>query len=112
MKDKIITEIQVSMAHFLSPTQQEELRKVLMYSLRNAEIKEKETADPQKDIENGELLDVFIAAKRIEGCSEKSLKYYDATIQMMFAAVDKPIRETSTDDLRVYLGSAEKLAKH
>ena len=108
MKDKIITEIQANMAHLLNSAQQEELRRVLMHSLRNVEITEKKAADTQESIGNGGLLDVFIAAKRVEGCSEKSLKYYDATIQMMFAAVDKPIREVNTDDLRVYLAEYQR----
>jgi len=108
MKDKLITEVQVKMAHLLNPVQQEELRQVLMNSLRNVEILEKETVINQDIIGNGRLLDVFIAAKRVEGCSEKSLKYYDATIKMMFTAVDKPIREVSTDDLRVYLADYQK----
>ena len=108
MKDKIITEIQTNMAHFLNPTQQEELRQVLMHSLRNVEITEKSMTDPQETMGNEGLLDVFIAAKRVEGCSEKSLRYYNATIRMMCAAVCKPIREISTDDLRVYLAEYQQ----
>jgi site-specific recombinase XerD len=103
MKDRLITEVQVSMAQVLSPMQLEELRRVLTHSLRNLEVIEAEASDAQDAKENGGLLDVFIAAKRIEGCSAKSLKYYDATIQQMFGSVDKPVREISTDDLRGYL---------
>jgi site-specific recombinase XerD len=54
------------------------------------------------------LLDVFIAAKRIEGCSEKSLKYYDSTVRLMLDGVDKTVREISTDDLRSYLADYQK----
>jgi site-specific recombinase XerD len=54
------------------------------------------------------LLAVFIAAKRVEGCSEKSLKYYNATIRLMFDNVEKPVREINTDDLRVYLANYQK----
>lgn len=57
---------------------------------------------------NAELLEVFISAKRIEGCSEKSLRYYDSTIRQMMDSVQKPIREIVTDDLRVYLASYQK----
>ena len=109
MKDKIISEIQAKMASFLSPAQQEELRQVLMHSLRNAEITYRQTDDTQGAIGNGELLKVFIAAKRIEGCSEKTLSYYESTIGMMFAATDKPLREITTDDLRVYLADYQKV---
>jgi site-specific recombinase XerD len=105
MKDKIIADIQANMASLLSTRQLEKLRQVLSHSLRNMEITEQNVSDPHENIGNGGLLDVFIAAKRIEGCSEKSLKYYDATIRLMFTTIYKPIREVSTDDLRIYLAT-------
>lgn len=108
MKDKIITEIQTNMAPLLTTVQLEELRQALTYSLRNVEITERKNSDPQENIGNGELLNVFIAAKRIEGCSEKSLKYYDSTIRQMFSKVSKPVREINTDDLRGYLADYQK----
>lgn len=108
MKDRLITQVQASMASLLSVAQLEELRRVLTYSLRNLEITERKALDAQETAGNGGLLDVFIAAKRIEGCSEKSLKYYDATIRQLLRAVYRPIREVNTDDLRVYLAEYQK----
>ena len=108
MKDKLITQIQSSMASMLSSTQLEELRRVLTNALHGVEVKQKQASLPQETKENKELLDVFIAAKRIEGCSEKSLKYYDSTIRQMLGSMDKPAREVSTDDLRRYLASYQK----
>ena len=108
MKDRLITQVQASMAPLLTVAQLEELRRVLTHSLRNLEIVERKDPDPQEATGNGGLLDVFIAAKRIEGCSEKSLKYYDATIRQFRDVVDKPIREVNTDDLRVYLAGYQK----
>ncbi|MCL2229733.1 MAG: tyrosine-type recombinase/integrase, partial [Treponema sp.] len=58
-------------------------------------------------IGNG-LLEVFISAKRIEGCSEKSLKYYSSVINHMLCIAKKPIREISTDFLRSYLMDYQK----
>lgn len=108
MKDKLITQIQASMATILNSTQLEELRWVLTNTLHVVEITQKQAFPPEEVKENGELLEVFISAKRIEGCSEKSLKYYDATIQKMLGCVDKPVREINTDDLRRYLASYQK----
>ena len=108
MKDKLITQIQASMASMLSTAQLEELGRVLTNALHGVELTEKRTPKPEGTKENGGLLDVFIAAKRIEGCSPKSLKYYDATIRAMLTAVDKPVREISTDDLRGYLADYQK----
>ena len=109
MKDKLITEIQTSMAIMLNSGQLEELRRVLTYYLHNVELTERKAPAQQEANENEELLEVFIAAKRVEGCSEKSLKYYDATIRQMICSVNKPAREISTDDLRVYLAGYQKM---
>jgi site-specific recombinase XerD len=107
MKDKLITEIQASMASMLSMAQLEELQRVLTYNLNNVEITERKASEPL-NIGNDELLQSFIAAKRIEGCSDKSLKYYDSTIRKMLADVNRAVREVSTDDLRGYLADYQK----
>jgi site-specific recombinase XerD len=52
---------------------------------------------------NGTLLANFIAANRVEGCSCKSLRYYESTLNNMLAAMDKPVKHITTDDLRQYL---------
>ena len=49
------------------------------------------------------LVESFLYAKRIEGCSEKTIKYYSATIEAMLVTVDKGVRHIHTDDLRAYL---------
>jgi site-specific recombinase XerD len=108
MKDKLITRIQAGMASMLNSAQLEELRRVLTNALHGVEVTEAKVPEPNGILENGGLLDVFIAAKRIEGCSEKSLKYYDATIRRMLGGVDKPVREIGTDDLRGYLADYQK----
>jgi len=109
MKDKLITEILANMTTMLSQVQLEELRRVLSHSLHNVEVTERrKIPSPETNTGNEGLLDVFISAKRIEGCSEKSLKYYDATIRNMFVCIDKSIREINTDDLRCYLANYQK----
>jgi site-specific recombinase XerD len=108
MKDRLITEIQSSMASILTAAQLDELRRVLTHSFHNVKLVEEQRSETQQRAENVELLDVFIAAKRIEGCSEKSLKYYDSTVRHMLDGVDKPIREINTDDLRCYLAKYQQ----
>ena len=108
MKDKLITEIQSSMANLLTNTQLDELRRVLTHKLHDLEIRENRTLSHNDISDNDELLDVFISAKRIEGCSEKSLTYYSSTIQKMFVFIRKPLREITTDDLRGYLAKYQK----
>lgn len=57
----------------------------------------------QMDEVNKKMLDAFIDAKRIEGCSEKSLRYYKNTIDKMLVSINKGIQEIETDDIRNYL---------
>ena len=52
---------------------------------------------------NIEYMDMFISAKRIEGCSERTLAYYKATIEHMLSIIVIPLRQVNTDDLRAYL---------
>lgn len=52
---------------------------------------------------NFEYMDMFISAKRIEGCSERTLAYYKATIEHMLSIIVTPLRQVQTDDLRTYL---------
>ena len=52
---------------------------------------------------NIEYMDMFISAKRIEGCSERTLAYYKATIEHMLSIIVTPLRQVNTDELRAYL---------
>ena len=52
---------------------------------------------------NLEYMDMFISAKKIEGCSERTLAYYKSTIEHMLITITKPLRQVQTDDLRTYL---------
>ena len=108
MKDKLITQIQVRMASALNMEQLEELRRVLTNAFYGVDITEKEAIEPTDATDNGGMLDVFIAAKRIEGCSDKSLKYYTLTVRQMLNRMGKHFREISTDDLRGYLANYQK----
>lgn len=100
MKQKIIEEIVQQMLPYLDNAKLKKLQEVLECSLYNCEISGKVTVaedDSQK------LIDSFVYAKRIEGCSEKTLKYYRTTIEAMVEAIDKGVRHMQTDDLRAYL---------
>lgn len=101
MKQQIIINVMQQMLPHLDNAQMQKLQKVLEIALFNCEI----TAQTEKkDIDdNPKLIDAFVAAKRIEGCSEKTLKYYRITIEMMVASIDKGIRHIQTEDLRSYL---------
>ncbi|WP_311430947.1 site-specific tyrosine recombinase/integron integrase [Fannyhessea vaginae] len=101
MKQQIISEVMQQMLPHLDNAQMQQLQKVLENTLFGCEITaqtEKKDAD-----DNPKLIDAFVSAKRIEGCSEKTLKYYRTTIETMVASIDKGIRHIQTEDLRSYL---------
>lgn len=102
MKDKVITEIQTKMAHVLNNEQLDMLQKVMVGVLQSVELIQSSCENTQ-EISNNGLLKAFLSAKRIEGCSEKSLKYYESTIEAMLGKINLTIREISTDSLRGYL---------
>lgn len=85
----------------LDNAQLKELQKVLEYTLFGCEITKQEEKETAND--NSKLVDDFVAAKRIEGCSEKTLKYYRTTIEAMATSIDKNFRHIQTENLRSYL---------
>ena len=109
MKNKLITQITTDMIKHLSDQQLENLQKVLTAAFVNVEVAEIKSANEQKS--NSKLLELFISAKRIEGCSEKSLKYYKIVIENMLTSLKTAIRDLTTGDLRTYLAHYQQERK-
>ncbi len=61
----------------------------------------------RQPVDNGDLLELFLTAKEVEGCSPKTIAYYEATLQHMESWLSKPIAHVSSDDLRKYLSVYE-----
>ncbi|WP_455391094.1 site-specific tyrosine recombinase/integron integrase [Frisingicoccus sp.] len=100
MKQNLITDVVQAMLPFLNNAQTEKLQEVLQCTLFEYEVtKNKNTEESSEQ----NLVDSFLSAKRIEGCSEKTLKYYESTIQAMLENVGKGIKYILTDDIRSYL---------
>ena len=100
MKQNLINDIIQEMIPFLNNAQAEKLQAVLQHTLFNYDILENENKDNSSE---QNLVELFLSAKRIEGCSEKSLKYYSTTIQSMLNSIGKKIKHIQTDDIRNYL---------
>lgn len=100
MKQQIIESIIQQMLQHLDNVQLQRLKSVLEHELFDCEIKTQTKSDED---DGNQLLDSFITAKRIEGCSEKTLKYYRTTIENMTEVVGKSVRHIQTEDLRTYL---------
>ena len=101
MKQQIISNVMQQMLSHLDNAQMQQLQKVLENSLYGCNIVVQ--IDRNEVNDNQKLIDDFISAKRIEGCSEKTLKYYRTTIETMIFSTNKGIRHIQTEDLRSYL---------
>ena len=100
MVTQLITDIEQEMLAHLNNYQMEQLHKILIHYLRGVTP----ATDSQESVcNNGAFLSNFIAAKRVEGCSGKSLRYYESTLNKMLKVVDKAVKHITTDDLRQYL---------
>lgn len=100
MKQDLIRDIIQGVLPFLNNEQREKLSEVLQSTLADYEIVSHRGSliDTKQN-----FLEPFLAAKRIEGCSEKSLKYYKATITSMLEEIQKDVKHIVTDDIRGYL---------
>lgn len=107
MEQEIIAGIMSTMADSLDIRQQEKLEKTLKFFLQNVEIVGQRTETDSRT-NNLSLLESFLSAKHVEGCSNKSLIYYKSTLALALKYVDKPLRQITTDDLRAYLDQYQR----
>ena len=108
MKQNLINDIVQGMLPYLNNAQNEKLQEVLQYVFADYEITEKQQ---QEKNSKQNFVELFLSAKRIEGCSEKSLKYYKATIEAMLNELQKDVKHIVTDDIRGYLTEYQEKKK-
>ena len=101
MKDELINEVLQCMLPHLNNAQLKQLKQVMEHTLFNYDVSAAEIESGENDSKT--LIEKYIAAKRIEGCSEKTLKYYQTTITAMVSDLNKNVRHILTEDLRIYL---------
>ena len=90
------------MAEFLNVMQMKKLQKVLIYHLNEAK-------QVQEEISNEKYLEMFLTAKQIEGCSDRTIQYYRVTIEHMLKRITIPLRQIATEDIRQYLIDYQKI---
>lgn len=101
MEEKLV-KILNEMADYLNISQMKKLQETLLKHLAENEAKTEE-------IPNVEYLKMFIDAKQIEGCSERTLQYYRVTIEHMLGSIETSIRKITTDEIRGYLVDYQKV---
>ena len=101
MEDRLVF-ILNEMAEYLSVAQMKKLQEVLLKNLAPDAVKKEE-------VDNREYLKLFLDAKRIEGCSERTLQYYRTTIEHMLSRTETPLRRITTEEIRSYLVDYQKI---
>ena len=101
MEEKLVL-ILNEMAEYLSITQMKKLQEVLLKNLSENEA-------PKTEISNTEYLKLFLDAKKIEGCSERTLQYYRVTAERFFQNVLTSVRKITTEEIRAYLSDYQKI---
>ena len=106
MKQHLTNEICSMMERHLDQNQNDLLRKTLDHVFCDLSLPNSSSETALEDYEeNTKLINLFIAAKKIEGCSPSTLKYYSNTITKMVDTISKNVRNIETNDLRYYLST-------
>lgn len=103
MKSLVIADIEQSMAGVLNNEQLERLHEVLLNALFDKNIVSAQVWVEQKN--SVDYLALFIAAKKVEGCSERTLSYYKSTIENMLKEIVMPVKQMDTAIIREYLSN-------
>ena len=101
MEEKLV-KILNEMAEYLNISQMKKLQEVLIKSFSENEAE-------KENISNEEYLKLFLDAKRIEGCSERTIQYYQITVSRMLQIIETPIRKITTGEIRKYLVEYQKI---
>ena len=111
MKEKLIQEITNTMADFLDIEQLATLNGVLLQVVSNYTITSDDESQHDSSASNLRLLEMFLSAKQVEGCSIKTAKYYEVTIKQLFKKMPKKVVNYTTDDIRAYLAVYQRKHK-
>jgi len=101
MEEKIVI-ILNEMSEYLSIAQMKKLQEVILKTFSENEVEKQE-------ISNLDFLKMFLDAKKIEGCSERTLNYYKATIEHLLKCIAISVRKITTEEIRTYLSEYQKI---
>ena len=107
MKTEVISNITKDMEDSLTDYQLNKLKESLIINFENVEfiIRTDELKHQEELDENRRMINPFISSKQIEGCSDRTIKYYREIIERFIDNFDKSIKQISTDEIRTYLSS-------
>ena len=100
MEEKIVLVLN-EMSEYLSIAQMKKLQEVILKTFSENEAE-------KADISNEDFLAMFLSAKRIEGCSERTIRYYEATVQHLLSKIKTSVRRITTEEIREYLSNYQQ----
>lgn len=101
MEEKIVSVLN-EMSEYLSVAQMKKLQEVIIKTFSENEAS-------KVDISNSEFLEIFLDAKKVEGCSDRTTSYYKSTIEHLLATISTPVRKMTTEEIRSYLAEYQKI---
>lgn len=111
MKEHFINEIADAMSDTLSFEQMTELNNVLLQVVSRYEIVDNSEKVKEDVKSNNRILEIFLSAKQVEGCSIKTIKYYESTVRQLYKKMPKKVSEYTTEDIRAYLAVFQRKHK-
>ena len=107
MKTEVISNITKDMEDSLTDYQLNKLKESLIINFEMVEfiIKTDELKHQEELDENKNMINSFISSKQVEGCSERTIKYYKEIIEKFVNNFDKSIKQISTNEIRSYLSN-------
>lgn len=101
MEEKIVKVLN-EMSEYLTIAQMKKLQEVIIEAFA-------ENQPDKRNITNQEFLKLFLDAKRVEGCSDRTIKYYKSTIEHLMINVKTSVRKITTEEMREYLADYQKI---
>lgn len=101
VEEKVVAVIN-EMADVLNIAQLKRLQEVILKNFSNQ-------APEKEQITNEEYQSLFLEAKRVEGCSERTILYYKMTIEQLLKKISDPVRKITTERIRQYLSEYQQI---
>ena len=109
MKEQVMKSIESAMLNHLNAEQMQRLQVVLSHVLWDVDIVPADEKTQIGETSNENLLQAFLDAKTLEGCSKKTIRYYRLTLEKMLSTLNKNSVTITTEDLRKYLTDYQKI---
>lgn len=107
-KEEFLSKLLDVMKPFIWKKDVKAVKDTITKCFEGVEVRQIDDGNP---ITNEDALKLFVDAKRIEGCSERSIGYYNTTLKALFKSITKNYLVIETEDLRKYLSDYSQNSK-